>query len=206
VKPAKSFLIDTTGSPLDAIYIQITRLQLEVLQLHCNPNTDANNRRELIQLFWTASSLITSMEDFNNSMNIALYSPSYLGSSLSLAAFTLLRMLKSGIAQILEPAALQSGKLSIFAAIHLFKQMSLANNDIYAKASEYLSTMWINPSIFKIINHKKELTLRIRNRLFMSIVFDTILIWVEEYGACTYATPASRKQAKGMIQRQSKKS
>lgn len=39
--------------------------------------------------------------------------------------------------------------------------------------------------------------MRIRNRLSVSILFDTILIWVEEYGACTYGTPASDNQANG---------
>lgn len=149
-------------------------------------------------MFSVASILISSIKAFNDTSNIASYSPGYVGIGLSLAAFTLLRMAKSRFVQFLEPSAFEIGKTSIFTAINMLKQMSLSNNDLYAKCSQYLSTMWTHPSIFKTKDHEGWWKLRVRNRLSVSILFDTILIWVEEYGACFYGTPASDKQAPGI--------
>lgn len=187
--------MDPTDSPLDAIYLQIARLQLEVLQLHCN--TDSNNQPELIQLFGTASGLIISIKNLNDATTIASNSPNYIRTGLSLAAFTLLRMMKSRFLQTLNSTIVEQGKSSIFAAIHILKEMSLTNNDVYAKCAEYLSTMWITQSLFKVSDANRWWKLRIRNRLSMSIVFDSLLIWVEEYGACTYGTPAAFRRPNG---------
>jgi hypothetical protein len=102
--------------------------------------------------------------------------------SISLAAFTLLRMMKSGFVDLLSPAIIENGKSSFFVAIHMLKQMTLVNNDLCAKSTELLSSMWTDQTIFKTSDPSSWWKLRIRNRLSMTIVFDSILVWIEEHG------------------------
>jgi hypothetical protein len=162
--------------------MQSARLQLEVLYLYAN--TEADNQAEFLLLFRTASRLIMSIKSLHDTTNIASYSPIYLSTSLSLASFTLLRMMKSRFTQTLEESIAEDGKYSLFVGIHILKQMSIANNDVCTKSAEMLSTMWTNQALFKTSDYGILWTLRIRNRLSMSVVFDTILVWIEQYGYC----------------------
>ncbi len=89
--------------------------------------------------------------------------------------------MKSGFAEVLNRDLLNTGKSYLFLAIRLLKQMSLVNNDLCAKSAEFLSTMWSHQTIFKAPG-PDWWTLRIRNRLSMSVVFDSVLVFIEEYG------------------------
>jgi hypothetical protein len=175
------------GTPYDEIYVQIALLQLEVLQLYCN--AEANDQTESVQLFSTASALIIAVNTLNDTTNITSYAPSYLTTSICLAAFMLLRLAKSRFEQILGPDVKEEGKSALFVAINLLKRMSLVNNDICAKSAEFLSTMWMDQTFFKTSDLSSWCKLRIRNRLSMSVVFDSILVWIETYG-CINVVPA----------------
>jgi hypothetical protein len=126
--------------------------------------------------------VLTSIKSLNDTTNITSYAPSYLSMSLSLAAFTLLRMMKSSFVDLLSQTIIENGKSSFFVAIHMLKQMSLVNNDLCAKSAELLSSMWTDQTIFKTSDASCWWKLRIRNRLSMTIVFDSILVWIEEHG------------------------
>jgi hypothetical protein len=96
---------------------------------------------------------------------------------------------KSRSEQILDPDVKEEGKFTLFVAINLLKRMSLVNNGISAKNAEFLSTMWIYQTFFKTSALSSWCKLRIRNRLSMSVVFDSILVWIETYG-CIKVVPA----------------
>jgi len=167
------------NSSLDAIFVQIVRLQLEVLQLYCS--VGVQNHKELTQLFSTASGLISTIKTLNDVTDITLHAPGYLVGGLALAGFILLRMMKSRFVEVLEQHILNTGKSSYFLAIRMLKQMSLLNNDLCAKSAEFLSIMWTHQTIFKAPEPDWWI-LRIRNRLSVSIVFDSMLVWIEAYG------------------------
>lgn len=175
------------GIPHDGIYIQIVRLQLEVLQLYCD--TEAIDQTEFFRLFRTASTLIMAIKSVDDSTNITCYAPSYLTTSTLLAAITVLRMAASPFAHSLAPEVKEEGKSALFVAINLLKRMSLVNNDICALSADFLSAMWANQSFFRTRNNSSWCKLRIRNRLSMSVVFDSMLVWIETYG-CVDVVPA----------------
>lgn len=175
------------GTPHDEIYIQIARLQLEVLQLYCD--ADAINHTEFVRLFATAIELIISVESLNDSTKVTAYAPSYLTTSMILAAFTVLRMATSHFGQLLDRDIREKGKSALFIAINLLKRISLMNNDVCALAASFLSAMWTNQAFFKTSDNSSWCKLRIRNRLSMSVVFDSILVWIETYG-CIDVVPA----------------
>jgi len=175
------------GTPYDEIHVRIARLLLEVLQLYCN--AEANDQTGFIQLFSSASALINAVDALNDTTNITSYAPGYLTTSICLAAFTLLRLFKSRFEQILDLDVKEEGKSALFVAINLLKRMSLVNNDICAKSAEFLSTMWRDQNFFKTSDLSSWCKLRVRNRLSMSVVFDSILVWVETHG-CVNVVPA----------------
>jgi hypothetical protein len=143
-----------------------------------------NDISSLLELFRAASGLILAVKELNDTTDIASYSPMYLSTSFTLAAFTLLRMMKSRFIHSVDESVKQEGKSRLFMAILTLRQISLVNNDVYAKSAEMLSIMWRNPAFFKSSNPSSFWTLRIRNRLTMSVVFDTVSIWIEDYGYC----------------------
>jgi len=128
---------------------------------------------------------------------IASYSPMFLSISLSLAGFTLLRMMKSRFIDILDDSTIEEGKACLYTAIRILRQISLVNNDIYAKSAEMLSIMWRNPATFMTSNPSSFWTLRIRNRLAMSVVFDTIAIWIKDYGYCNAGAAPPLQRSSG---------
>jgi len=110
---------------------------------------------------------------------------------LALSAFTLLKLTKK-IPDGNYPYQ-EKGKLSYFRAIALCKQVSLENNDLAGKTSEILSLLWLS-AIFD--NPEASWPLRIRSRLSMSIVFDSLWWWRENYKYLPSAVPASRSASK----------
>jgi hypothetical protein len=124
----------------------------------------------------------------NDTTNITSYAPSYVTTSIFLAAFTLLRLAKSRFEQILDPDVKEKGKSALFVAIKLLKRMSLVNNDICAKSADFLLTMWMDQTFFKTSDLSSRCKLRVRNRLSMSVVFDSILVWIVTYGLHQHCT------------------
>lgn len=106
-------------------------------------------------------------------------------------------MMKSRFIDILDEYILEEGKSCLYTAIRILRQISLVNNDIYAKSAEMLSIMWRNPDMFKNSHPSSFFTLRVRNRLTMSVVFDTIAIWIKEYGYCNAGAAPPLQQSSG---------
>lgn len=186
-----------TGTPYDELYVQIARLMLDVLQLYSN--TEAGNQIELIQLFTTASNLVVVVNTLDHTTNITSYAPNYLLKSICLAAFMLLRLVKSYFGPILDADVKEEGKSALFVAINLLKQMSLVNNDICAKAADSLSATWTDQIVFKVTDLSSWGKLRIRNELSISVVFDSILAWVETYGCNDVVSAQLRTQSDSMM-------
>ena len=89
----------------------------------------------------------------------------------------------------MDPDVKEEGRSALFVATNLLKRMSLVNNDICAKSADFLSTMWMDQTFFKTSDLSSWCKLRIRNRLSMSVVFDSILVWIETYD-CIKVVPA----------------
>jgi hypothetical protein len=105
--------------------------------------------------------------------------PFYFVAVTNMAAVTLLRLLKSSVAAYLD---VESAKETFFLGVNILKRLSLEHSDISARMVMILTQLWNSEKAFKRPDGSEHTELRIRTRLAMSPVFDTIWWWREEFG------------------------
>jgi transcriptional regulatory protein LEU3 len=96
-----------------------------------------------------------------------------------LAGFTILKISKCPIAPFLGQ---KDGERPYFATIVFLRKSSLENDDLYARGAMILTQLRTSHRIFKAADGTtNSLSLRIRTRLAMSVVFDCFWWWREEF-------------------------
>ncbi|KAJ5641341.1 hypothetical protein N7490_005341 [Penicillium lividum] len=127
----------------------------------------------------TACNLIDYIQSLTDRVSSVAMAPAQMQFALLLASTTLLRILKSPSASHgLETIRARS---SLFTAINLAKQMSIDSADIPAKTVVIVNALWNSTKAFRRPDGSEFTALRIRGRLALSPVIDTIWWWRDEY-------------------------
>jgi hypothetical protein len=96
-----------------------------------------------------------------------------------LAACILLKILRSRLTDQVDGRA---GEEAYFATITTLRESSLENNDLCARGAMVLSQLWTSSRIFRQPDGLVDgLTLYIRSRFSMGIVYDCFWWWREEF-------------------------
>lgn len=133
----------------------------------------------LTKLFAVACLLIDSVVGLDLADQMAV-STFYLSRTLLLAAFTILKISRSE--QLAAFLDLDRGEAAYFAIINMFKGMSLENDDLASRSATILAQLWRSQKIFRRPDGTLDgLSLRIRSRLAMSVIFDCLWWWREEF-------------------------
>ena len=113
-----------------------------------------------------------------------------------LAAFIILKISRSYLAGKVD---LRSGEKAYFMAIVSLRESSLQNDDLYARGAMILTQLWTSTRVFRRPNGIVDgLSLRIRTRLSMSVVFDCFWWWREEFqGKPSPYNDSRTQQARG---------
>jgi hypothetical protein len=119
----------------------------------------------LANLFAAAISVVEMVDG----LNISEQWPYYVFEVVVLAAAVLLRLVKG-----MPPGGLDqcSGKTALFAAINIFKSMSIVNNDVPARVAGIFTKLWSSNQIFRNSKGDYDIALHVRNRLIVSVSFD----------------------------------
>jgi hypothetical protein len=104
--------------------------------------------------------------------------PFYFVFATSLATFTILRLLKASTAEYMD----ENAKESFILGVSLMKRLSTEPTDGPAKLARMLEDLWKSEKAFRNPDGTEHVALRIRTRLSMSPVFDSIWWWREEFG------------------------
>lgn len=182
----------------------VVRLHLKAAQLHFrlaaffDSMTTTGYMDDLMGL-WRATTafLDTVMEDEpaspgSNISNILPYSTNYIGQMLVAAGFALLKMMRSFFAKNID---FDRGKKLFHHTVRAIKATSVLPNDLNWKLAELMVQMWTGSGLDSYDNNsvKREvefdlpmsiddtLQLKVRCRHSMSLVFDSIWRWREEY-------------------------
>jgi transcriptional regulatory protein LEU3 len=103
----------------------------------------------------------------------------YIHRMLVLSAFSILKILKSDLSQGLDKKA---GERAYFKVIVFLREMSLENGDTSSKGAGILTQLWASNNIFRRADGTMDsLSLRIRSRLSLSVVFDCFWWWRQEF-------------------------
>ncbi len=107
----------------------------------------------------------------------------YMQKMLVLAAFIILRMTKSHLSSMLD---LERGQKAYFSLILRFRGISIQDSDLPSRTAVILTQLWTSKHAFRLSDGSIDsFTLRCRNRLSMSIVFDCFWRWRREFAGQT---------------------
>ncbi|KAJ6134731.1 hypothetical protein N7523_001053 [Penicillium sp. IBT 18751x] len=127
----------------------------------------------------TACSLIDYIQSLCERVGFLSMAPVQMGFALLLASTSLLRILKSTLAsQGLETSR---ARASLFTAINLAQQMSVDSADLAAKTVTILKAIWNSSRAFRKMDGTEYHSLRIRSRLVLSPILDTVWWWRDEF-------------------------
>ncbi|KAH8174504.1 fungal zn(2)-Cys(6) binuclear cluster domain-containing protein [Sarocladium implicatum] len=132
--------------------------------------------------------------------NILNYATNYIQQMLVAASFTLLKLMRSFFAKIID---FSRGRTLFHQTVRAVRATSVVNNDLQWRLAELMVQMW-NGARLENQNHAHDdsaiqvddsLQLKVRCRHSMSHVFDSVWRWREEFQAQGRGTLDSLKQA-----------
>jgi transcriptional regulatory protein LEU3 len=108
--------------------------------------------------------------------------PFYAYQTFVSASFVLLKVLKSEHFSALVEAA--SGKRLFNSSISALRKMSVSNNDLPGRLSDVLAYLWTHPSPNIVCGEGPDgFQLKIKSRMSMSIVYDSLWLWRNQFVA-----------------------
>ena len=121
------------------------------------------DRVGFVKLCSLAYGLIEQLDILDNQGGFIVYGPRVNSWIIILAAFTILRLMRSELRQYLE---YQRGEQAYFTAIQLCRRLSVEKNDLPARAAVIMTQLWTSKRIFQCPDGSTDsLRLRIRSRL-----------------------------------------
>ncbi|KAK5996400.1 Regulatory LEU3-like protein [Cladobotryum mycophilum] len=181
---------------LDNLHLHCYRVHL--LAYHFLVGRASRKPEGFACLYSAACTLITTVCQRNIDERTSVkYCPVLVHRSITLAAMAILKLNRSELAVHLD---LEAGERAYFAAIVAAREMSLLNNDLCARGASILSQLWNSRTIFKKQDGTIDsLTSRICSRLSMSVMFDCLWWWRQEFGGLGNPYPEdSRQQNKAL--------
>ncbi|KAJ5587979.1 uncharacterized protein N7459_003744 [Penicillium hispanicum] len=162
------------SSHITKLHYAITRLHIRTFTFFSTPGPETF--MAIVDLYHTAVSAIDAL---TSTSGPAAACPFFMYRVILLAAFSILKILRSDAHQSAVDASV--GEDSYFSAIMFLKQMSMAHDDITARSADILAQLWASDTVFKGPDGKRDsLSLRIRSRLTISVVYDCFWWWREE--------------------------
>lgn len=164
------------------IYLSAARLHLHAFYLFDDTAIDGYTDR-IVTLYQTACSLIQHCLDLDSQENSFFnHCPFFLCQVFVCASFVVLKILNSQVQSLLD---LDAGNVLLNAAISALRKMSIANNDLPARLSDVIGFFCSLPGL-RVVGGQEAtnddgLQLRVRNRLSMSIVYDSLWEWRKHF-------------------------
>lgn len=164
--------------------LQLNCARIHVMAFHffahpTNPGPDADGLSRFYSLCVSVIQSATSMTMTQHTA-FASVSQSFIDRTITLAGFTILRLVRSPLAQHLDLAA---GEQAFSQAVQFLKNVSLQQGDIGMRTALIMSELWGSDRVFRRKDGRVEsLGLRLRTRLSMSVSYDMFWYWREEFG------------------------
>ncbi|KAM5385210.1 hypothetical protein ACJZ2D_001171 [Fusarium nematophilum] len=167
----------TSSSEITSYYLSAARLHLENFYLLDDPDT-ADFAERIAQLYQTAYDHIEQAQKLNRTgITFSEYCPFFCYQSFVCAAFTLLKILSNRFfATVID---VSSGTKLLDAVILSLRSMSLVNNDLPARLGEVVGFFCTlsDPTVLGGVAMQDVCLRRVRHRLSMSVVYDSLWVW-----------------------------
>ncbi|KAJ4404648.1 hypothetical protein N0V91_005798 [Didymella pomorum] len=171
-------LAPSAPSELDTLQLNCARIHVMAFHFFAHPmNPDADGFSRFYSLCISTINTATAMAQ---TVNFASVSQSFVDRTICLAGFSILRLVRSPLAQHLDLAA---GEQAFFQAVQFLKSVSLQPGDIGMRTALIMHDLWNSNKVFRRKDGRIEsLGLRLRTRLSMSVSYDMFWYWREEFG------------------------
>ncbi|KAK6355573.1 hypothetical protein TWF696_004673 [Orbilia brochopaga] len=196
-------------TPLHRIYLLCARLHLRSFHLFESPTTSSASTNRIINLYGAAESLVTHILKIEEETGGVIdYCPVYIYQMFTSAAFMMLKVLRSSYFN--RYLDVEAGIKGFNAALGALRNISVADNDLPARMADVLTQLWecgslgldrtstaggsADGSVSGAISiaEKDESVeggetlhagwdLRIRSRMSMSVVYDSLWKWREQF-------------------------
>ncbi|KAF1849493.1 uncharacterized protein K460DRAFT_280097 [Cucurbitaria berberidis CBS 394.84] len=173
------------SSPSDLVdTLQLNCARIHVRAFHffaypTSPGPDADGFSRFYSLCVSVIQAATTMT-MTQQTAFASVSQSFIDRTITLAGFTILRLIRSPLAQHLDLAA---GEQAFFQAVQFLKNVSLQQGDIGVRTALIMNDLWGSNRVFRRKDGRTDsLGLRLRTRLSMSVSYDMFWYWREEFG------------------------
>jgi transcriptional regulatory protein LEU3 len=143
-----------------------------------NPGPDGDSLSRFYSLCVSVIQAAATMQTTQKTY-LPSVSQSFIDRTITLAGFSILRLLRSPLAQHLDTLA---GEQAYHQAIQFLKNVSLQLGDIHYRTAYIMSDLWGSEKVFRSKDGRVEsLYLRLRTRLSMSVSYDMFWYWREEF-------------------------
>lgn len=133
----------------------------------------------LISIYGDACNLIEISGELDEEEQMAEYGSTNASMTWNLAAFLILRIGKSHVAEAVDQ---RRGQKCFFSTINLNKKQSVRTDDVASRATIILSQLWTSKLIIRQPDGTPDpLWLRSRNRLGLSLTYDCFWLWRQEF-------------------------
>ncbi|KAI4659875.1 uncharacterized protein J4E79_005677 [Alternaria viburni] len=174
-------LAPSSPSELDTLQLSCARIHVMAFHFFAHPTNPGPDAEGLSRFYSLCISVIQSASTMQTTQKIFLpsVSQSFIDRTITLAGFTILRLVRSPLAQHLDVLA---GERAFSQAYDFLKNVSLQPGDIHFRTAHIMKDLWGSDKVFRKKDGRVEsLYLRLRTRLSMSISYDMFWYWREEF-------------------------
>lgn len=158
------------------------RLHFQAFFLFDEPSIGGYEER-ILNLYSSAGRLIDHSLDMDRKdQTFFHHCPFYVYQMFVCAAFILLKTLKSP--RFYTLVEMSDGRRMFNSSISALRKMSVSNNDLPGRLSDVLAYLWNHPNPQIICGESQDgLQLKIQSRMSMSIVYDSLWLWRNQFVA-----------------------
>ncbi|KAJ0415917.1 hypothetical protein BJY00DRAFT_317380 [Aspergillus carlsbadensis] len=161
-------------SAITHIYLSAALLHLHSFHLLDDPSL-SGYKEGVATLYQTACGFLSRCLEIDNQGGLFHHWPFFCYQAFVSAALTVLKILTSG--SFASAVDMPAGKSLLNLAILALRKMSIANNDLPARLSDVVGFLYSLPSHGPSGQPTHSLSLRVKNRSSMSIVYDSLWQW-----------------------------
>ncbi|KAL8786673.1 MAG: hypothetical protein Q9195_008109 [Heterodermia aff. obscurata] len=176
----------TNPTSVSTLYLRAAELHLSLSTFFDSP-TSEDYKLHLMQLWMSTTSFLESASSADISAGFQIHhATNYILQMIIAAGFSLLKLLNSFFANHVD---LDYGKKLFKRAIWMIRTISISANDLPSRLAEVLAQLWVSGgSGSRIPKRSNEvmdssLQLKVRCRMSMSLVYDSVWRWREEFQA-----------------------
>lgn len=176
-------LINVDSTAIENLYLKAAGLHLRLSAFFDSP-TSKDYQLDLLALWLSTTSFLECAFNLETSISgVIIYATNYILQMIIASGFTLLKLLNSFFANHID---LAYGRQLFNRTIWAIRSISVTNNDLPSRLAEVLAQLWKASGAGSKVSHDESslsdnsLQLKVKCRMSMSLVYDSVWRWREE--------------------------